>query len=335
MKFFNMVRFTKEGRGVEKDVPPKRAFFRFWELVWRKRYKMMGANLLYTAFNLVAIFLVGCIFYVAVSLYHAMGGEGTTLLAFLEGQDVLQDFLFRCLTFFVVFFTSMPIFAIGPFRAGFAYILKSYVKEEPVFLWTDFSTKARSNKKLSIQVCLINALAGFVLMIDFAVYLAISVNTSGAFTGVSTGILFVISLILFFAFFMLLMMNLYLYPMMVTFRVTFKQLYKNAMIFALIKWIPNLLIVLLQVVLIGLPIFLIPGVFAYYVTLFLYVLLTPVFCGFLQTFYVYPVFKKYLIENPLADKSQPSDAGPVKPAEELQQPGGGRFVDGKWESGDQ
>ena len=48
-KFFNP---TKEGPGVSKNGPKKKSFFLFWELYFRKFFKLIEANLLYILFSL-------------------------------------------------------------------------------------------------------------------------------------------------------------------------------------------------------------------------------------------------------------------------------------------
>ena len=92
--------------------------------------------------------------------------------------------------------------------------------------------------------------------------------------------------------------------MIVTFKLTLKQLYKNAVIFALIKWLPNLGIMLLIAAMVLLPLLLINGHFAFIVSVLLYAVIGQSFTAYLQTFFVYPTLKKYMIDNPKADKSK-------------------------------
>ena len=101
-----------------------------------------------------------------------------------------------------------------------------------------------------------------------------------------------------------LVMSMYIYPMIVTFRLTLKQLYKNAMLFAFIKWLPNLGIVLLDAALVILPLFFINGAWSLYISLLLYATLGITFIGFINISYTYPVIKKCLIDNYKADKSK-------------------------------
>lgn len=46
-KMFNMFDPTREGKGVSKQVGKKKRFFLFFELVWRKFFKLCGLNLIY------------------------------------------------------------------------------------------------------------------------------------------------------------------------------------------------------------------------------------------------------------------------------------------------
>ncbi|MDD4297344.1 MAG: hypothetical protein PHC69_10395, partial [Ruminiclostridium sp.] len=88
------------------------------------------------------------------------------------------------------------------------------------------------------------------------------------------------------------MMSMYIYPMMVTFKLTIKQLYKNALIFAIMKFIPNLLILILCTVLIILP-------FCFYPTIgyLLIFIITFALISYITNFYVYSKLDKYMIQQ--------------------------------------
>ena len=171
-------------------------------------------------------------------------------------------------------------------------------------MWSDYISKTRSNLKLSIQAAVINAVAGFFIVLDFAVYFALSSTTSVAKGVFPEWMLMVSLIILIFLTALFLVMSMYIYPMIVTFRLTLKQLYKNAMLFAFIKWLPNLGIVLLDAALVILPLFFINGAWSLYISLLLYATLGITFIGFINISYTYPVIKKCLIDNYKADKSK-------------------------------
>ena len=162
--------------------------------------------------------------------------------------------------------------------------------------------------KLSIQASIINAIVGFFIMIDFSVYFALTSTTSSA-SGVFPQWIMMISLIvLIFLTSLFLVMCLYIYPMIVTFRLTLKQLYKNAMLFAFIRWLPNLGIILLDAALVILPLFFINGTWSIYISVLLYAMLGITFIGFINISYTYPVIKKCLIDNYKADKTKSDTA---------------------------
>ena len=98
-------------------------------------------------------------------------------------------------------------------------------------------------------------------------------------------------------------MTMYMYPMIVTFKLTLKQLYKNAMLFAFLKWFPNLGILILDAILVFIPLFFINGNWSLYVSLLLYATIGIAFIGFINMSYTYPTIKKCLIDNYKADKS--------------------------------
>jgi len=294
--------------------------------MWRKRFKLIGSNLLYFGFNILVTLLVVLIFYVCTSLTLTL--TGTTNISSWLSEGANADTFYRIVLLGVMLFTSVPVFAVGPFQAGFTYLLKSYAIGEPVFVWTDFSTKTRSNKKLGLKVGLINGIIGFLLILDAVVYVAIANDTTGAYDFIPTFILFIAALVIIFGFTLFLMMNLYIYPMVVTFHITLKQLYKNAFIFALIRWLPNFLILLADVLLIALPLFLIPGTTSFFVTGILYVFILPALIGFTNNFYVYPTIKKYMIDNPAADKSLHKEEEKVP--EFVPTEGMLRFVNGRY-----
>ncbi|MBQ8165007.1 MAG: hypothetical protein IJZ94_04250 [Clostridia bacterium] len=329
MGLFKSEKYTKPGKGVEKNEKQKRPFFRFFELLWRKKYKLIGINLIYVLMNCVSVIFVCGIFAAAVGLYGMFLGGSDWVSNFFASSS--SDLYFKFMMFFAIFLTSVPIYAIGPLQAGFTYIMKSFVKEEPCFLWHDYISKARSNRKLAWQVSLINGIAATLLILNFAAYLIIS-DPEGPFAGAIPGfILFIVALVIIALFMILVMINLYTYHMMVTFRVTLKQLYKNSFILVLMKWLPNLLMLILEGVIIGIPIFLIvTEYFDFIVSLLLYIFITPAFIGFLNNFYIYPTIKKYLIDNPNADKSK-SVQEEIEESKEIEEPAtNGRFENGMW-----
>ena len=304
--FFKRIIYGKEGPDITKDEPEKRPFFKFWEIAWNKRFKLMGISFIYFICNLIPTAIAGAGYMLAVSFYYtlARGISVWTVIEQSERPAQAQVMYFMGLAFVMIFFNVIPVFSAGPFRSGLTFITRAFVKREPVFLWHDYITKTRSNLSLSIKAMLINGFFGVWDMILIAFYMACSAKDSNMAGAMPNWLLFISAAIAVFTTALLLMMSMYIYPMIVTFKLTLKQLYKNAVIFALIKWLPNLGIILLTAAMVILPLLLINGYFAFIVSLLLYAVIGLAFNSYLQAFYVYPVLKKYMIDNPKADKSR-------------------------------
>lgn len=300
MKLFNSNRYTKEGKGIDKNAPEKHGFIKFWEIAWFKKYKLVAVNFLYFIPNLIAVFFAVLSYFVATSLFYSLSSSSA-----ISNSQAASEISNKLLFFIVIFFTVIPVFAVGPFQAGLTYILRCFTKREPCFVWSEYMGKTRSNMNLSLKACIINCLAGFLIVLDFAVYLALSSTKSIAYGIFPDWLLMVSLVVLIFLTSLFLIMTMYMYPMIVTFKLTLKQLYKNAMLFAFLKWLPNLGILLLDAVLVFIPLFFINGNWSLYASLILYATIGIAFIGFINMSYTYPTIKRCLIDNYKADKSRP------------------------------
>lgn len=92
---------------------------------------------------------------------------------------------------------------------------------------------------------------------------------------------------------------------MITFELSLKQLYKNSLIFAVIKFLPNIGILLLSMLIIFLSFGLIIP-FNPLIGFVPYLFLTVSLIGFITNFYVYPKLKKYMISQ-LEDEDDEDD----------------------------
>lgn len=300
MKLFNSNRYTKEGKGIDKEQPEKKGFFKFWEIVWAKRFRLVALNFMYFVPNLIAAAFAGLSYLVGTSLYFTLCSQAAAVESVSEAGTELY---MKSLLFIIIFMTVLPVFAVGPFQSGFTYILRSFTKREPCFLWTDYISKTRSNMKFSIKASVINAVMGFLIVLDFSTVFAMSRLSAEGISRFPRGIITISLVVLVFITVVFLIMSMYIYPMVVTFRLTLKQLYKNAMLFAFLKWFPNIGIIIIDAALVIIPLFFINGAWSLYISVILYALIGISFIGFINISYTYPVIKKFLIDNYKADKS--------------------------------
>ena len=251
--FFGLFDFTKEGPGVPKDAPPKSRFIIFFEVLARKFWNIVKINLLFVLFNLPAF-----LFFVLFTMYYnqllfpqeVIDNMGGDLLNYLAG------FTFPLMLILLCF----PLITVGPAQAGMTYVLRNYSREEHAFIWGDFIEKAKNNFKQSMIVSIINTIVTILVMLDFYIYA--NVKTDNILFTIANSLIIV-------AFIVFMMMSMYIYPMMVTFQLTIRQIYKNALLFAILKFIPNLLIIIVCFAIIIVPFYFVPFV-GYILLIFLH-----------------------------------------------------------------
>ncbi|PYG87008.1 putative membrane protein YesL [Ruminiclostridium sufflavum DSM 19573] len=253
--------YNKPGPGVDKDAPPKPRFFVFFEVFKRKFWNLMKVNLMFVLFNILAL---AAAYYVSAVLLQRIRLDGGM------GDIVIRLFLAAILTL-------IPVVTTGPVQAGFTYVLRNYSREEHSFIWGDFKENLLRNFKQGMIIAIIDIFA----MIVFSIALNVYSSMSGILPVLGATFIF-ISIIIFF------MMHLYIYPMLVTVNLNIKNLYKNALIFSIMKFIPNFLMILLNLIIAFLA-FYIP-----FVGVVLYILILPAFMGLMNNFYVNPLIKKYV-----------------------------------------
>jgi len=280
--FFGLFDYTKPGPGVPKNAPPKSRPRLFFDVLGRKFWNIIKINLLYTLFNIpgIAFLFVGTQFMIPNLMFG----------------DVEVDFYLRIML--GAFFVCFPILCFGPAQAGMTFCLRNYAREEHAFIWSDFKEHGLKNFKESIAICLI----------DFAAFLllCIAVNFYGQLISQQRIWAYFTFGVITLAFLLFAMMHLYIYPMLVTFHITVRQIYKNALIFATIRFLPNLGILLL-IGAIVIATFIITQI-----GVLLFFLITTALIGLIINFYAYPTIKKYMIDQ--VQNEGAGDGGAAEPA---------------------
>lgn len=263
--FLGFGNYDKPGKGVAKDEPQKHAFFYFFELYFRKFWKIIEANLL---------FFVFCLPFLVLSFLLLIGfgkNPGASYLAFL------------------------PLIGIAVVVPGFTFLMRNFVREESVFLWSDFIDTIRKNWKQALAVGVVDYVAYFVLSVAIRFYSQ----------QVKTNSLSMIPLILCLMVAMLLIfMQYYLFPMLITFTLTTRQLFKNALLFSVAGLLRNLFLTIL----IGLM------ALANYIVwplLFLIPFLGLGTVGFLILFTVWPKIENLMIPKPAEEEQEQSEDGSI------------------------
>lgn len=282
-------RYTRPGPGVDPDAPQKRAFFRFFDIFFRKLTHFAKVNLLYAVTGLITAIPIFILIFTVFSsvVYSRVDAELAEYAAYLT-----LIWAFFCTNLYVT------VMGVGPATAGITYILRNFAREEHAWIWSDFKDAFKDNFKQAIVVYLIDLVTVVLLYIALMFY-----TQSSGFLGYLRYVVYMIILI--YA-----MMHLYIYPIMVTFKLSIKDIYRNALLFAMGKLPSNLLILIIAAfVHVGLPCFLIPICGNYFVIMLvifavLEVFVTQAMMSFMVNFGVYPKLKTYMLDPAMSGEEK-------------------------------
>lgn len=253
--------FENRGSGIAKNAPKHKGIRLFFEIFFRKFWKLIELNMLYFVF-FIPIFLV------------------LASLGFIKNTVLSQICAGLSLILFVV--------CIGPATAGMMKVQRNFVLEKHSFIVNDFFKAFRTNFKKAVAVGFVDCFITLSVYASFIVY-PVLVEKSGSKL-MYIPMVITLSLALVIA-----MMNFYIYLMMIATNLSFKNLIKNSFALAFVALKQNIITFLINaVVLTGMFI-----LYIYMRPLFLMLIpfIPASFLWFMTCFNSYPVIQKFVI-NP-------------------------------------
>ena len=258
-------RNRKEEEDDDKDEP--RTFLFFFKLFGRNIGRLLSINL-YFVFGNIALFLLLLMLTGAIGpsssapvsdLFAPLYGAAVATESAAEGSFALNMLLsihgtlteISVMTPLMLGLTiaAVAIFALtfGPVMTGLSINLRSLVKGDPLFMWTDFWHAIKTNLLQSIILGVLDIGIIFLLIYGAIFYY----QNMGLFI---FNVFFLFTLVLFVIY---MFMRKYLYLMLVTFELSIPKLFKNALIFSIIAAGRNIVSTLgcLAVILLNLFIF--------------------------------------------------------------------------------
>ena len=301
---FGLFDYNKEGPGVQKDEPDKGPIIGTLTIMARRLWDLMKLNMMMVIFSIPALLVAGFVAVYMVSAFFpnlsiesftaSLAGMGITNA---DGQQLESMAVFQLTLLYVTLAAALvgsSLFVIGPFQAGFAYILRNYVRDEHVFVWSDFIEHAKANLRQSTLAGLIGAVVTLVLTVNYAFY-----NNSQLEFLPPIARMAIRMLILMLALVWILMQQ-YIYPMTVTFKMTLPQIYRNSILLVILRLPYNLgLLGLAGLMLIAIPFALLyfGSSWAVLIALAWYLVFAFSFFQFLSMAIVWRGFNKYLING--------------------------------------
>ena len=123
--FYN---YSESGKGVAKNGPKKKPFFRFWELFARKFWNLITLNFVYVITSGIALLLAGLL---------------------VSANTENPYFLLLGLPVIVLF---------GPATAASSQIVRKYVLEKPIFMMDEYKTAFKNNFRQALPVGIFDVL---------------------------------------------------------------------------------------------------------------------------------------------------------------------------------
>lgn len=253
--------FESRGSGISKNAPRKKGIVLFFEIFFRKFWKLIEVNMLYFVF-FIPIFLM------------------LASLAFIKNSVLSLVCAGISLVLFVV--------CIGPATAGMTKIMRNYVLEKHSFIVNDFFKAFRANFK---KACLVGFADCLIILSVYASFIVYPVLAEKA----ETKLMYIPMVITLSLAIVVMMMNYYIFLMMIATNLSFMNLIKNSFALSFVALKQNIITFIINAVTIT-GMFLL---YIYMRPLFLMLIpFMPIaFIWFVTCFNSYPVIQKFVI-NP-------------------------------------
>ncbi len=193
----------------------------YFDIFGRRIWKLITLNLMYILVSIPVILIAW-----AISSYL------TTFLMTLSGTNIMENQSVITIISLFVAAILFQVFGSGPATASISYIIRRYIKDSHVWIFSDFFDHIKKNFKQGIAVYVINTIVSAFLIIAYIFYSLIMRNSLG---GLLAFVIVVVS-----AFFI--MMQMYTYQLMAGFNFKVNDIYKNSFLLTMIKLPWNILV---------------------------------------------------------------------------------------------
>jgi len=297
MGFFSGM--DQPGPGVYIDDPKDGPVVNFFKIYGSKFFTLCLCNLMFVVANIPAL-LISCLVggYLLPMISPALSPDKLREMIPLFAGDSLSDpsqiaaaadqfyWILIILSSFAM--TGMLLIVFGPFQAALSYVYRNFARGNSSSFWQELVKAFKDNWKQSLIASIISAIVTIVLMINIGFYATV-------YTGaIATPLAVVVSVLLFF----FMCIQMYIYPMIVSLELPLKKIYKNALIFTIIRLVPTIGVVLIQlVVVLIIPLLLVSfgSSIGLSIAVAFYLTFAFSFAHFLGNFFAWYQIEKYIV----------------------------------------
>ena len=283
---------------IEDTTPTLKYFFK---LLWRKAAKLLTLNLM-MVFQIIPLVVAVLVYFFGATTptvehavyapllgtYIAGGSPAAGTLLGVFGQQLNVPVMTTGRLIVILIMIAITLLTWGWQNVGAAYNLRSMVRGDSTFIWSDYFYAVRRNFKQGFLFGLLDLLIIAVLTYDIFYFYPLSLSFG---YGLMYGIVVALAVIY-------LVMRFYIYPMMITFDLSIYKLLKNALLFTMLGLRRNILAVL------GIALVAILNIWSITwglsiglsVTLILPFFYLVALIGFISMYAAYPTIKRYMID---------------------------------------
>jgi uncharacterized membrane protein YesL len=271
---FRFVNYEKPGKGVDPDAPEKRPVFLFFELLWRKLFRLLTVNAFYTVcllpFMIAALQAVNFIF--AMAAFELEG----TVFPFTLAHLTAPVLGFPPVVIWPLLVSGVILF--GPLTCGLTYICRNFARQEHAWN-SDFFARAKLNFYKGfwlgvIDLCIISLLFFNIFLVDPESNLMLLIPKYGS---IAVGFNYFI-------------MRPYLYLLTITFGLRLRAVFKNAWILSAAGAFRSMVfLVVFAVTFFGFSLFSVTEI------VFFPFIASSFWC-FTSMFIIWPVVQKYMVD---------------------------------------
>ena len=301
---FNLFdRFRKEREGIPDDEPKvldNPTVGNFFKLLGRKINTLLSVNLLYVFGNFPVFFiLLAATGYFSTQsfapyyqqfapLLGASYFEQSPLIAALMGTYGIQSTVSvpSTITYVLYALGALLLLTFGPVNAGTTHLLRSMVREEGMFIMSDFWQTIKRNLKQSLIFGVLDILIMVILGYDLLYFY---LNLASGETMIYIFFFLTFAMCIVYAF-----MRMYIYLMMITFDLSIMKLLKNALFFAILGIKRNIMALLAVIVVVAFW-YVLRMVFFPVAVILPFILMFSV-CGLASAYAAYPKIKEIMID---------------------------------------
>ncbi|MBQ9785175.1 MAG: DUF624 domain-containing protein [Clostridia bacterium] len=248
-KLFDFFNYHRDNRvdALEEDTTP--TIKRYFKLLGRRFWKLITLNMM--MLPMIAPILIALYIWFGVDRTPTVTSglfpqifaanqlspspESTILLDLYGMQSTIPVYNATPAYIGVAICALVLLVTFGWQNAGATYVLRSMVRGEPVFVWSDYFYAVKRNLKQGLLLGILDFVVIFLLAFDIGYFW----NQAG--TSFLTNVGFWLTCLIIILYFL---MRFYMYLLMITFDLSIRKILKNALIFAVLGFKRNIMAVL-------------------------------------------------------------------------------------------